>query len=207
MQNDNRINGAGMTEINRRYFESLMAEKKLSLRGLAHRMGLGHSQLSLTFSGARRAQLDEAAKLAQIFGEPLYKVVEALGVEVRPTNGRRISVIGSITGDGTVSMYAPDIIERTTAPDDLPDEGVAIQARTTGSPLEWLDGAVFFSRKPGGVDPAILGRLSLLKVKNGPAAIGMVKRGYRENTNNIAGPYHAESVDLEWATPILFTRN
>ena len=36
-----------MSDVNCRYFDALMAEKKMSLRGLAQRMGLGHSQLSL----------------------------------------------------------------------------------------------------------------------------------------------------------------
>ena len=40
-----------VSEVNRRYFESLMQDKDLSLRGLAKLMDMSHSQLSLTFSG------------------------------------------------------------------------------------------------------------------------------------------------------------
>lgn len=49
-----------MSSVNRRYFESLMADRRMSLRALAQKMVMGHSQLSLTFSGTRRPQLDEA---------------------------------------------------------------------------------------------------------------------------------------------------
>lgn len=50
-----------MSGINRRFFDSLLADKKLSMRALAAQMGMNHSQLSLTFSGARKLQLEEAA--------------------------------------------------------------------------------------------------------------------------------------------------
>ena len=105
-----------MSEVNRRYFDALLAEKKLSLRALAGRMGMNHSQLSLTFSGGRRMTLDEAAQLSNIFGVPLHKIVENAGVTVKPTNGRRVPVIGVVRGDGTVELYDGSTIERTTVP-------------------------------------------------------------------------------------------
>lgn len=194
-------------ELNRRFFDSLMEEKKLSLRALAARMGMNHSQLSLTFSGARKLQLDEAAQLSQIFSVPLHVIVENAGVTVRPLGGHRANVIGAVHGDGAVELYENGTIERTTAPEGLPDDVVAVQCRTAGTSLEWIDGAVLFLRRPDGVDPAYLGRLCLCKIKDGPVVLAMVKRGYRENTSNLAGPFHRESVSLEWAAPIIITRN
>lgn len=196
-----------MGEINRRYFEALMAGQDLSLRGLASKLEMNHSQLSLTFNGARRMQLDEAAKLSSIFGVPLHEIVENAGVMVRPVSGRRVNVAGAMRGDGTVEVYGRDVVELASAPGDLPDDAVAIQARTSGSPLDWLDGAVFFCRKPDGVAPTSLGRLCWVKVKDGPSAIAAVKRGYQENTYNLSGAFNRESATLEWATPILVTRN
>jgi len=104
-----------MNELNRRYFDSLMAGKKLSLRALAQKMGMTHSQLSLTFNGARKLQLDEAAQLSSIFGEPLHRIVENAGVSVRPSSGRRISVAGVVRGYGTVEMHDDSVTERTVA--------------------------------------------------------------------------------------------
>jgi transcriptional regulator with XRE-family HTH domain len=196
-----------MTEVNRRFFESLMADKRMSLRSLAQKMGMGHSQLSLTFSGARRAQLDEAAQLSQLFGVPLHDVVEALGVAVRPVTGLRVSVIGVVNGDGTVSMHASGVVERTTAPEGLPEGIVAVQVRAPGTALDWADGWVFFMREPQGVDPGSLGRFCLVKIKEGPAAMAAVRRGYNEGTHTLRGPYSADSVRLEWAVPVLMTRN
>lgn len=62
-KSDRKSRSAPMGEINRRYFEGLMADHRLSLRALAARMGMQHSQLSLTFSGARKLTLEEAAML------------------------------------------------------------------------------------------------------------------------------------------------
>lgn len=196
-----------MSEVNRRFFESLMADKRMSLRSLAQKMGMGHSQLSLTFSGARRAQLDEAAQLSQLLGVSLHDVVEALGVTVRPSNGMRVSVIGVVNGDGTVSLHGTDVVERTTAPEGMTGKVVATQVRAPGTNLGWLDGAVFFMREPTGVEAASLGRFCLVKIKDGPAAMAAVSRGYQDNTHTLRGPFSADSVKLEWATPVLLTRN
>lgn len=196
-----------MGDVNRRYFEVLMADKGLSLRALASRMGMSHSQLSLTFSGSRKLQLDEAAALAGIFGEPLTRIIENTGVPVRGAGNRRVSVMGAMRGDGTVEIALPGVIERTSAPDDVPENGLAIQARTAGTPLDFMDGWLFFSATPAGVDPAALGRFSYVKVVDGPAAMATVKRGYRERTCNLNGTFSSQNVTLEWATPILWTRN
>ena len=196
-----------MSDVNRRYFESLMTDKRMSLRSLAAKMGMGHSQLSLTFSGARRPQLDEAAQLSQIFSVPLHDVVEALGVTLKPPSGARASVVGVVVGDGTVALHESGVIERTTAPEGLPADVVAVQVRASGSPLDWMDGWVFFCRPPHGeVDPASLGRFCLVKIKDGPAAMAAVRRGYRDNTHTLRGPFSADSVLLEWSSPILMTR-
>lgn len=196
-----------MSGINRRFFDGLLADKKLSLRALATQMGMNHSQLSLTFSGARKLQLDEAAQLSNIFGVPLHAIVEAAGVTVKPVGGGRVKVIGAVRGNGTVELYPKGVVERTTAPEDVPKGSIAVQCRTAGTELEWLDGAVMFCKEPDGVDPGYLGRVCLCKVKDNAVALAMVKRGYRENTVNLTGPYQKESVVLEWAAPIILTRN
>ncbi|MGL4297306.1 MAG: hypothetical protein ACRCTG_16470 [Aestuariivirga sp.] len=196
-----------MADVNRRYFESLMQGKDLSLRALASRMGLGHSQLSLTFSGLRKLQLDEAAQLSSIFGEPLHRIVEAAGVQVRSFHNHMVSVVGAMQGDGTVALHPQGVLERTHAPELVPEDGVAIQARTAGSALEWMDGWVFFCEKPGRVDPASLGRLAFCQIKGGPAVVASVRRGYQEGSYNLRGLYTADSVRLESAAPVLITRN
>lgn len=134
-----------MGSVDRRFFETIMASNKLSLRSLASRMELSHSQLSLTFSGQRRMQLDEATKLAEIFGVPLHRIAEAAGVADARSNGKRVDVLGALTGNGSIELYGEGILERTIAPDGLPDNVVAVQAHTADSPSSWMDGWVFFA--------------------------------------------------------------
>jgi len=195
-----------MDGLNRRYFESLMQAKRLSLRALAQRMGMSHSQLSLTFNGARKLQLDEASQLSNIFGEPLYRIVENAGVTVRPMTGKRITVVGVVKGDGTVALHDAGVVERAQAPEELPAESVAVQCRTHGTPLEWMDGWLFFCREETTVDQSCLGRFSLCQITDGPGVVATVKRGYQEGTFNLFGPFTRENVTLKSATPILITR-
>lgn len=196
-----------MSGLNRRFFDALLAQKKLSMRALAAQMGMNHSQLSLTFGGARKLQLDEAAQLAQIFDVPLHQIVENAGVSVKKPGGGRVKVVGAVRGDGTVDLYDKGTIERTSAPEEVPAGSVAVQFRTSGTALDWADGWVMFCKETDDIEPDYLGRVCLCQIKDGPVVLAMVKRGYRENTVNLTGPYQKESVSLAWATPILWTRN
>lgn len=196
-----------MNNVNRQYFETLMSEKKLSLRGLATRMDMNHSQLSLAFSGSRKIQIDEAAKLAEIFGQPIHRVIEAAGVALRPEAGRRVSIVGAVAGDGTIKPYPAGAMERTSIPEEMPHDLVGVQFRTAASGLAWMDGWVSFCRSIEGIDPSALGRFCLVQISGGPQVVGAVLRGYRENTHNIVGPFCAESVVLKSASPMLFTRH
>lgn len=196
-----------MTEVNKRYFDGLLRDRDMTLRGLARLMGMSHSQLSLTFSGQRRLKIEEAAQLAQVFNEPLHNVVEAAGISVRGTDGDRVSVVGFVRGDGTVELHEAGVIERTGAPPGLPSDSIAVQWRTTGSPLAFADGWVSFSAKPRGVESGITGRLCLAKITDGPTVVATVSRGYREGTWNLHGFFSAESVTLESATPVLWSRH
>ena len=194
-------------DIDRRFFEGMMRDKDLSLRALAKRMGLGHSQLSLTFSGDRRLQLDEALQLASIFGVPLSRIVEAMGLSAPLVGEQRVTVIGRVGGDGTVTMSEPGTVDRTTAPPGVPEDGIAVQFGTGGTPLDWLDTAVMFCAKPDGVSPSALGRLCLVQIKDGPVAVAAVRRGYQDGRFNLFGLHQRENVSLAWACPVLFSRH
>lgn len=196
-----------MPSVNKPYFMKLMAEKRMSMRGLAKKLDMVHSQLSLTLSGQRKMQLDEAAKMSQIFGVPFHQIAANAGVEVRPTSGRRVSVIGFAGNDGVVTINPPDIIERADAPEDLPDDAVAIQCRTAETPLSWMDGWVLFFSKKESLEPGMItGRFCIAKIKDGPVVLATIKRGYREGTFNLSGPHSRENAALEWATPLLVGR-
>lgn len=196
-----------MTEVNRAYFESLMAQRKISLRQLAEKMGLAHSALSITFSGSRRMQLEEAAQLSNIFGVPIHEIIDNAGVSARPISSTRVNVVGALRGDGRVEKIGGKTTERTSAPAGSPEGTEAIQARTADTPLSWLDGAVFFFVPSEAIHPDSIGRLCYLKIHDGEHVIAAIKRGYREGTYNLSGPYTKENAKIDWAAPIRMTRN
>lgn len=195
-----------MGTVNKDYFLNLMHARRMSMRALASRMGMQHSQLSLTFSGQRKMTLEEAAEISQIFGVPLHQVVANTGIGVRPASGRRVPVIGFVGPDGAVNMNTPDVIERADAPDDLPDDAVAVQFRTAESPLEWADGWVVFVRRTDRVEPDSIGRLAFCKIQGGPHVIGTVRRGYSPGTYNLTGMTARQNIVLESASPVLVVR-
>lgn len=187
----------------KQFFKGLMDQHKLSLRAVAAMLGLGHSQLSLTFSDKRRMQLDEAAKLAKIFGVPLSRIAEAAGISLG--HDARVPLLGCMRGDGSVDLFRTP--ERTPAPDGLPEDVVAIQARSADSSNAWLDGWNFYFQPPTDVAGDALGRFCYVQVLGGPVVLATVRRGYHPGTFNLSGPYSAESVTLEWATPVLLARS
>lgn len=192
--------------INRKYFEDLMKDRKLSLRGLAKLMGLGHSQLSMVFAGTRKLQITELSQLSQIFGQPVHSILENAGVFVQPVGARRARVVGIGHGDGLVSVLGDAATEKVTAPDHLPTRAIAVQMRTAGTDLDFMDGSILFCQEPAGIDPTSIGRLCFVKIKNGPQVVAKVVRGYKDGSFTLSGPYVAEDVMLEWSSPISFTR-
>lgn len=192
--------------IDRRFFESMMAQKKLSLRSLASRMGLQHSQLSLTFSGSRRMQLDEAAKLAEIFSVPIQRIATAAGVANERMTGRRVDVVGVMRAGGVVELYDDGIVEKALAPEGLPEDAIAVQARTARTADAWLDGMVFFTTRSQMVEPDAVGRFCFAQIDGGPAVMATISRGYREGTYNLSGPCTRESERLAWAAPVVLAR-
>lgn len=193
--------------VNRKFFDDALRSRGLSLRGLARLLGLTHSQLSLTFSGKRRLQLDEAAQLAGIFNVPLHRIAEAVGVQVvMGGKGRQAKIVGALHGDGTVEIFPANHADRIDAPEGLSPDAVAIQARTVDTPIGWVDGWHFFCLMTGSIEAEAIGRFCLTKVEGGPVVMATVRRGYKDDTYNLAGLYDADSVRLEWAAPVVGSR-
>jgi len=190
--------------MNRPFFDSLMKARRLSVREVARRLDLPPSQVSFMLQGKRRVQLVEAVRLAQMLGVTLEEVAINAGVEEARLTGHRVSVVGILTGDGTLAE--PEGIERTTAPAGLPKDCVAIQARTSGTRLEWLDGFVMFAGKAGPPD-GMVGHFCHIQLAGGQQVVGRLRNGYEPGTYSISGPYTADSVAVTSVAPIITTRH
>jgi transcriptional regulator with XRE-family HTH domain len=195
-----------MATVKKQYFLDLMTSRKFSMRGLAKKLGMGHSQLSLMLSGDRKMQLEEAAKLSQIFGVPLHEIALAAGVNTRPVSGKRVHVIGFAGADGNVTLNPKDVVERTDAPPNMPDTCVAVQIRATEGQNAWANGWLAFLIPNDEVDLNSIERLSFCKIKDGPIVVATVRRGYHPSTFNLSGFVSRTNVVLDSATPVLLIR-
>lgn len=190
--------------VNKRFFDDLMKDRRLSLRSIARQLDMLPSQLSLTLNGKRRMQITEAVKLGQILGAPMAEVMIAAGIEEARLDRRRCNVIGHLTGTGEVQLVEPGSVERVMVPDGLPDDVFAIQARTMDSAFSYMDGWVYFGSSEK-QDPADLtGCFSLVQIVGGALMMGTIRRGYSTGTFNVqAGPMNLTSQRIEWASKII----
>lgn len=190
--------------VNRRFFDDMLKDRQISLRTMAKRMDMLPSQLSLTFSGKRRMQITEAIRISQILGVPVNEVMVNAGIEEARVGRRRSTVAGILNGLGHV-MPATEL-ERTIAPEGMPEGCTAIQARTADSPLSWLDGFVIFCDAQQAPED-MLGRFCWAKITDGPEVLAVIRRGYTPGTFNLSGPFTMESQRLDWVRPALITRH
>lgn len=192
--------------INGQFFKDAFSDKELSMRRVASLLGMKHhSQLSLMLSGSRRMQLDEAIALSKLLSIPLNTVIANAGFPEVMQEGRRLPVVGVLRGGGEVDPL-PELTERAVAPPGLAAVALAIQARTTDTPLSWMDRWVFYCTDK--IDPSESpdGEFCYAQVKGGPAVMATVRRGYAPNSYRLSGPYETESAELEWVAPVASIR-
>lgn len=187
-------------QINRRWFEEQLAARRQSQRILAAKLGLDQSAISLTFRGKRRMKFEEAAGLARLWGLPVSDVLRNAGVPL--DDGKQTIPVGAwYDGHGEVHMLGVTG-ERMIPPEPMPKGSVAIHCRTTGSPLEHMDGWLLFAEPP--VSENIpLDHFCQVKIKNGIATLGVIRRGYTKGRYNIIGPATMiADADIKWAAPV-----
>ena len=80
--------------VNKKYFDDLMKDRRISLRAIAREMNCSPSQLSRTFGGYRRMQLAEAATIARMLGVPVVEVMVNAGIEEVRGERKYAKVIG-----------------------------------------------------------------------------------------------------------------
>jgi len=192
--------------VNKKYFLGIIKDRGMSLREVAAKMGFNHhAQLSRIFSNERRMQLDEAVNLSRILGLTFDDVIAHAGYPDAVRAGPRLKVVGALNGKGEV--VAVTKVERAVAPSGMPVKSVAIQARTADTALSWMDAWVFFCVEPTSVKDSAFGRFCYAKIKGGPTVLATVRRGYASGSVNLSGPYNRQNAALDWAEPIIATRN
>lgn len=191
-----------MTEVNTQWFRDKLAERHMSQRGLARAMGLDAAAVSLMLRGRRELKLREAAEIARLMGVPAEEILQHAGLKIG-SSGTRLPICGTI--DGTAEVKWADDLGDVQAPAGVEAHG-AIQCRTQGTPLDYMDRWLLFFTGPRkeGVHVESMERLSVVKIRDGLTGIGQVKRSYQRGKWDVSGPaLIVRDVDLEYAIPVL----
>lgn len=186
--------------INTDWFKGLMADRRISQRELAKRLGVDHSALSLAFRGKRQMKMSEAADLARLLGVPVSEVMENAGIQAE---SKTVPFRGWI--DSHNEFHSEDSETRIPSPTVMPVGSFAIQYRTSGTPMEHLDGWMMFVRAPReGVPPECFNKLCLVRLSEGVQMTGVVKRGYQKGRYNLVmnAAQQINDVQLDWAALI-----
>lgn len=194
-----------MATINTKWFRDRLAEKGLSQRALARKLGLDQSAISLTFSGRRRMQFKEAADIAHLIGLPVSDVLKNAGVPL-DQGKQTVPIAAYYDTHGEVHCIGYDG-ERAVPPMPMPAGSTAVQCRTAGSALEHMDGWLLFNGPHMPPDQMPLDTFGAVKLKQGICVLGTVRRGYKKGRFNVIGPAGTlQDVEVELFVPTLSIR-
>lgn len=186
------------------WFRGRLADQKMSQRGLARQLGLDPAAVSLTLRGKREMKIAEAAAIARLIGVPADEVMRHAGVAIS-SQGKQVLVCSHM--DASAEIHTEDTGLTVPHPGgDLPEPLTAIQCRTAGTALDHMDGWILFANQhmDGTVQADAVGRLSVLRLRNGVICIAKLARGSRRGVWNLVSPIgEIKDVEVEWAKPIL----
>lgn len=185
--------------VNKRFFMDTMKDRRVSLREVAKLIDVWPAALSRSLDGKRKMQIPEAVRLAQVLSVPLAEVLKNAGIQEAQVVGRRCNIIGHLTAAGVVERVPVGVIERTSIPDCVPDNVVAVQAHTAETNASYCDGWITFFSEPQ--HPATLvGHFVLVELDDGTMKSGALRRGYETGTYNLCGPLYGQINSLEIKT-------
>ena len=190
--------------VDTKWFRDRLADQRLSQRGLARQLGLDSAAVSLMLRGKREMKIAEAAAIARLIGVPADEVMRHAGVQIS-SKGEMVLVSAYMDASAEVHAESTDM----TVPHpggDLPETLTAIQCRTAGTALDHMDGWVMFANlhMDGSVQADAVGRLSVLRLRDGVMHVAKLTRGSRRGVWNLVSPIGTiKDAEVEWAKPIL----
>lgn len=193
-----------MRTIQTSWFRDKLAEKQLSQRGLARLMGLDSAAVSLMLRGRREMKITEAAMIANLLGVSTEEVIAHVGAKPR-RQAAPVQIIGVVGTDARIRWGEFGEVPRPVA--DLPLNVAAVQCRTAGSELDFMDRWILFipsNPDNGEVRPECVDRMSVVRATGDESCISQVRRGYAPGRWNLRGPNcNADEVELDYAAPII----
>lgn len=196
--------------IDRAWFIARIKERGTSMRKLSRQMRRDESTMSLILAGQRGMTPEEVKQLSDLLLVKPTEVMRHLGIDVRE-DVRRVPIAGHVDAEFMVTLHAHGTEEHIIGPADLPNDAIAIQARTVGTGMYAIDGWLnFFSAAHA--DPSDhIGRVVMAAEKSsGRIMLAMMMRGYKQGLYNLAVPTAGgktvENIELSWCSPLLWIK-
>ena len=174
--------------IDKAWFRQKLSEKGSSQVRLAKVLDIDPAGISLMLNGKRAMKAHEAAAIARFLGVTVEEVVAKAGSDVVLLGGRggvgaggpgAVPVAGHVGEDGRVTMVEGEPASRAVAAADLPGDAIALRVRSAGTSFYLYDGWTFYAApRQGEIAPDIVGRLCLVRLRDGTWMVRFAQRGY-----------------------------
>lgn len=187
------------------WFRDKLKDKKLSQRGLAKLIELDPAAVSLMLRGQRKMTPHEAHQISVILGVPILEVMRRAGIDVTE-DVRKAPVAAHVDSQGLVVIMPNGTHDMSTSPGDCPVGTYAVQVRSHSSVK---DGWLLFVTPTQGEPSEHIDQLCICATKAGQQLMGVVRRGYRRDTQNlILWPSNETTfdADLAWVSPVLWIK-
>lgn len=187
------------------WFRDKLKDKKLSQRGLAKLIELDPAAISLMLRGQRKMTPHEAHQISVILGVPILEVMRHAGIDVTE-DVRKAPIAAHMDSNGLVMAMPNGTHDMSASPGDCPIGTYAVQVRAHNSVK---DGWLLFITPAQGNAIDHIDQLCTCATKAGQQLIGVVRRGYRRDTQNLILWPSNETMfdaDLAWVSPVLWIK-
>lgn len=198
--------------IDKKWFVDSLKRRNRSVRGLARHLDVNVSAMSRMLSGERRMKIEEANLIASFLGVPVEEVLRHAGVVLDGgSSSARIILAASVNEMGEVLLLPeprplpPITTERARAAcSKVEGQIVAAQIRAADGALAVWDDALVLFQATGDVDPASVGCLSIVRLRDGVQLLAHLSRARKTGEALLRLPAgELRDVVLQTASPVL----
>lgn len=185
--------------INTKWFIDRLRDLGISQRELGRRIGMDASAVNLMIHGKRSISAEEAARIADILNLPLEEVLRRAGIVV--SSQTETVEIKSLIDESMVLHPRPG---RSRVP--APAGGAALSAARVENSASQFFGWTFFYTARKAVDADVIGRLCVVKLRDGSEKIRFIKPSIDRQSYRLIGldGLPEEDAPVIAASPILW---
>jgi transcriptional regulator with XRE-family HTH domain len=190
------------------WFKRKLEEKHLTIRGLAKRMELNPSTVSLMLRGIRSIHNEDAVKLADAFSVTPIEIFKRAGAPIED-EVRKIKVLMYVDENSRMVTVPDEVADEFKAPYDSPTNAFAVQIRTGRRYDGWI--MVVSGNKVNPDD--CINTLSVYCTEKGDVNMGMIRRGYISGTYNVSNDMHNgedankhQNLKIVWCQPVIWIK-